>query len=88
MKKSQTKRNLIKRQGSNIHALEGIFSMEDKPKTDFVEIDVIGMSLLKHEKPNGTHAEHFTLPVERGNFVMGRQVEYNPFTQGIGYVWD
>jgi len=43
---------------------------------------------LKHEQPNGSFAEHQSLQVTKGNWVMGRQVEYNPFNQSVSRVWD
>jgi hypothetical protein len=46
-------------------------------------------SMLHHEKPNGGWSnEHKTLPIRQGNWVMGQQVEYNPFSQSVSRVWD
>lgn len=77
----------MKGEGANQHTLHGAFLMEDKP-TDFAEILVTKDSLLKHEQPNGLHAEHNTLAVEAGGFVMGKQVEYNPFKREVSQIWD
>ena len=43
---------------------------------------------LIHEQPNGKFAEHNTLKVEVGEWVMGKQVEFNPFNQSVSQVWD
>ena len=53
-----------------------------------MEVEVSEESLLKHEKPNGSFGEHKTLKIEQGKWVMGKQVEYNPFNQTISRVWD
>jgi len=87
MKKKQTKKVILKGEGRNQHALYGAFIMEDK-LIDFAEIAVTKDSLLKHEQPSGAHAEHETLAVESGNFVMGKQVEFNPFKREISQIWD
>ena len=87
MKKKLTKKTLLKGEGANQHTLYGTFAMEDKP-TDFAEVFVAKDSLLRHEQPNGLHAEHETLQVEAGGFVMGKQVEYNPFKRSISQIWD
>ena len=87
MKKKQVKKTLLKGEGANQHTLYGAFLMEDKP-TDFAEVNVNKFSLLKHEQPSGLHAEHETLAVEAGGYVMGKQVEYNPFKRSISQIWD
>jgi len=56
--------------------------------SDFAEIEVLEETLLKHEKPNGEFAEHKGLMVNKGSWVMGLQVEYNPFTRDTTRVWD
>ena len=57
--------------------------------TEFPAVVVKVESELKHEKPNGSWSnEHKTLIVEKGNWVMGKQVEFNPFNQQISRVWD
>jgi hypothetical protein len=67
--------------------LYGDFQISDEQ--DFMTVDVLKDSLLKHEQPNGSFSnEHQTLKIEKGNWVMGKQVEYNPFTQSITQVWD
>jgi hypothetical protein len=67
--------------------LYGDFQISDEQ--DFMTVNVLKDSLLKHEQPNGSFSnEHQTLKIEKGNWVMGKQVEYNPFTQSITQVWD
>ena len=41
-----------------------------------------------NESDSGKHAEHETLKVDKGFWVMGRQVEYNPFDKKVTRVWD
>jgi predicted SAM-dependent methyltransferase len=87
-KRKKTKQTILKgSSGGNQHTLYGSFSTEDT-LTDFAEISVKEDSVLKHEEPNGNFAEHKGLQVEQGNWVMGRQVEYNPFSQSVSRVWD
>jgi hypothetical protein len=45
-------------------------------------------SELRHEHPNGSFGEHKTLKVDKGQYRMGLQVEYNPFSQQVSRVWD
>lgn len=84
LKKSYT---LLKGEGVNQHTLYGEFVL-DETQTDFVPVVIKEDSVLKHEQPNGTFAEHETLKVEKGKWVMGRQVEYNPFDRKVTRVWD
>lgn len=85
--KTKRKFTLLKGEGIHQHTLYGNFSVEEN--TDFTDVLVKEDSLLKHEKPNGEFSnEHQTLQVEKGKWVMGKQVEYNPFTQKIERVWD
>jgi hypothetical protein len=86
-KRKKTKQTILKGEGANQHTLYGSFSTEDT-LTDFAEISVKENSVLKHEEPNGNFAEHKGLQIEQGNWVMGRQVEYNPFDQKVSRVWD
>ena len=66
----------------------GNFSI-DTEATEFSDIVVTKDSVLKHEKPNGDFSnEHKALQVEKGNWVMGKQVEYNPFNQQVTRIWD
>lgn len=87
MKKSK-KATLLLGEGTNQHTLYGDFLIEPN-HGDFAEVIVKTDSLLKHEKPNGAFSdEHKALPMDVGGWVMGRQVEWNPFRQEITVVWD
>ena len=84
----ENKHTLLKGEGINQHTLYGDFLIADEV-TDFSAFKVSKDSFLKHEKPNGKWSdEHKTLLVEKGGWVMGKQVEYNPFNQRISRVWD
>lgn len=85
--KKKTKHTLLKGEGTNQHTLYGNFLIEEKEEcsTLLVKED----SVLRHEQPNGSFSnEHNALQVDKGVWVMGKQVEYNPFTQGISQIWD
>lgn len=89
MKKSLKKHTLLVGEGVNQHTLYGEFNMDLEKQTDFPEILVKEESELKHEKPNGAWSnEHKTLMVDRGKWVMGKQVEYNPFNRQVTRIWD
>jgi hypothetical protein len=86
--KKLTKHTLLRGEGTNQHTLYGDFSM-DIDVLDFPQIKVSKDSVLKHEKPNGDFSnEHKGLQVDKGSWVMGKQVEYNPFKRTISQVWD
>lgn len=85
MKKKQ-KHTLLLGEGVHQHTLYGNFMVGEQPY--FTEVNVMEESLLKHEHPNGNFGEHQTLKVETGEWVMGKQVEYNPFNQSITRIWD
>ena len=84
--KSKKKHTLLKGEGVHQHTLYGDFKIGDE--NDFVKLEVVKESLLKHEQPNGSFGEHQTLKIEKGDWSMGKQVEYNPFNQKITRVWD
>ena len=86
--KNKQKHTLLVGEGVHQHTLYGTFSINEN-QNDFNDISVMEESLLKHEKPNGSFSnEHQTLQVEKGDWVMGKQVEYNPFNQTISRIWD
>ena len=87
MKNKTKKQTLLKGEGANQHTLYGEFAIEKNP-ADFAELTVTKESHLIHEQPNGKFAEHNGLSVEKGGWVMGKQVEYNPFKQEITRIWD
>ena len=83
----KTKHTLLKGEGTNQHTLYGDFSIEEV--TEYPSLEVTKDSLLKHEQPDGSFSnEHQTLKIEKGDWVMGKQVEYNPFNQTISRIWD
>jgi hypothetical protein len=89
MKKKLTKHTLLVGEGTNQHTLYGNFSIDLEIDTDFPEVLVKNDSDLKHEKPNGSWSnEHKTLRVDKGSWVMGKQVEYNPFNREVTRIWD
>jgi len=79
MKKYKSKRRnvLLEGEGVNRHVLYGNAEIEEKAEYRTVVLTEDGF--LKHEDPEGSHAEHETLKVPKGEWVMGLQVEYDPF---------
>ena len=84
--KKKTKHTLLKGEGIHQHTLYGNFKVGNEP--EFTSVDILEETELKHEKPNGTFGEHNTLIIEKGDWVQGKQVEYNPFNRQISRVWD
>ena len=89
--------NLNEKQVKAAQILEIIKDHKDRSNKDlklamdFIQEDfkVTKESLLKHEQPSGEFSnEHQTLKIEKGNWVMGKQVEFNPFNREISRVWD
>ncbi len=87
MKKAKKKQTILFGEGIHQHTLYGKFVSENE-LNDFAVIEIKEDTLLKHELPNGKFGEHNTLSIEKGQWVMGKQVEYNPFTQKVTRVWD
>jgi len=87
MMKKKNKHTILKGDGTNQHTLYGSFAIEES-KTEFPKISVDKNSELRHEQPDGSFAEHNTLQVKAGEYVMGKQVEYNPFKRTIQTIWD
>ena len=74
---------------SNQHTLYGQFkTVDDVASKDFTTVIVEEESHLKHEQSNGSFGEHNGLLVDTGVWVMGSQVEYNPFENVVSKVWD
>jgi hypothetical protein len=84
--KAKKKHTLLKGEGVHQHTLYGNFKIDDNP--NFTELQVKEMSVLVHEHPSGSKGEHETLQIEKGDWSMGKQVEYNPFTQKIERIFD
>ena len=85
--KKMKKQTILVGEGVHQHTLYGDFKSNSEV-TDFAEIEVLGETIVKHEKPNGEFAEHKGLRVQQGKWVMGLQVEFNPFTRDTTRVWD
>lgn len=77
---------LLKGEGIHQHTLYGEFDIDNK--MEMSTLVVTADSKLVHETPTREFAEHKTLIIEQGNWVMGRQVEFNPFNGSISRVWD
>jgi len=87
-KQFKNKKTLLVGEGINQHTLYGDFAVANTIE-DFADVKVKQTSYLKHEKPNGSWSnEHKTLEVSKGDWVMGKQVEYNPFSRRVTRVWD
>lgn len=86
-KNALKKHILLKGEGINQHTLYGNFTIEENANL-YAELSLNKNGVLKHETPTGEFAEHKSLLIEKGNWVMGRQVEYNPFSQEISRIWD
>jgi len=85
--KNKTKHTILKGEGANQHTLYGEFVMETDHK-DFAGISIVKDTDLRHEQPDGSFGEHKSLRVDKGEWVMGKQVEFNPFKGTISQVWD
>jgi hypothetical protein len=85
MKKSK-KHTLLKGEGVHQHTLYGDLLIGEQE--EFTELKVKKDSDLIHEKPNGDTGEHKTLRIEKGDWIMGKQVEYNPFNRQVSRIWD
>lgn len=83
------KHTLLLGEGIHQHTLYGEFVTDVKNQDDFRDVIVTENSELRHEKPNHTWSnEHKTLSVVKGNWRMGKQVEYNPWSGDVTRVWD
>ena len=86
-KVKKQKHTLLKGEGSNQHTLYGEFTINEE--STFATLEVTKDSVLKHEQPDGSFSnEHQALKIDKGNWVMGKQVEYNPFSRSVSQVWD
>jgi hypothetical protein len=85
--KNSKKTTLLLGEGIHQHTLYGSHRVDENNLT-FAEVDVLDECELRHEHPNGSFGEHKTLLVEKGTWRTGVQVEYNPFLQSVGRVFD
>lgn len=89
VKKDEKQRLLIlKGEGANSHFLEADVLTHAKENPTLSEITVGEGGVLKHLTPAGEPAEHNAIPLEKGSWLVGRQVEWNAFDQSIGQVFD
>lgn len=77
----------VKNTNEDIHKIEGNARVNDVVE-DFVEINVLSDTELKHQTANGKFGEHNTLKLDKGLWVTGKQVELNPFDGKVTRVWD
>lgn len=91
MKKNEGKKSkviILRGEGANLHELEADVLKYDEKSKSLSEVHVGPGGLLKHVTPEGDIAEHHAIPMEEGTYHVGRQVEFNPFDQSIGQVFD
>lgn len=86
MKKNYKKIVVLKGEGENQHVLYAECKVEIQD--EFSKFIITKDGILKHEKPNGSFAEHQSLKIEKGFWIQGKQVEYNPFEQKVTNIWD
>lgn len=86
--KTTKKLLILKGEGRHEHVLEA--EEITYPETEQLsEVHVGKGGLLTHVDPaTGKPAEHNTIPLEQGTWLVGRQVEYNPFDNSISNVFD
>jgi hypothetical protein len=86
MQKHNNRLIILKGEGMHQHTVYGDFGHVDN--NGALALNVENDSILYHEKPDQTFGEHKTLPVSKGTWYVGKQVEYNPFSQQVSRVWD
>lgn len=77
---------ILKGEGTNEHVLEGDFKVETSDRGDTYVVNKQGK--LVHQTPAGKFGDHHTLPVSKGKWVRGTQVEFNPMDSSISNIWD
>jgi hypothetical protein len=76
-RKSDKRTVLLKGEGENQHVLYGESVVSQG--ANYRGVKMKGDGLLRHEDPEGRHAEHRSIRIARGEWVMGLQVEFDPF---------
>jgi hypothetical protein len=76
-RKSDKRTVLLKGEGENQHVLYGESVVSQG--ANYRGVKMKGDGLLRHEDPEGRHAEHRSIRIVRGEWVMGLQVEFDPF---------
>jgi len=88
-KKTSKKLLLLTGEGANSHVLEAEEIQHDDVKTEELsEIHVGDNGKLTHVDPAGNPAEHHTIPIKKGKWLVGHQVEWNAFDNSISGVFD
>jgi hypothetical protein len=88
MEKVETQKIVIlEGEGTHRHVILGEALKQYHPD-GFNTLRLKDDAVLRHETPQGTPGEHRSLPLEKGTWVMGRQVEFDPFEQRVTQVWD
>lgn len=75
--KSVRRTVILKGEGENQHVLYGESVVSQGVNYRSVKMKADGE--LRHEDPEGRHAEHKTIRIRKGEWVMGLQVEFDPF---------
>jgi hypothetical protein len=78
----KNKEVLLNEGSAHLHVLIGDFEKNEN------KVVVKGLTILRHETPTGKFAEHQTLLLEEGKWVLARQVEFNPFDRTVTQIWD
>lgn len=65
---------LLKGEGVNQHVLYTESKLKSAGHLRLAED-----AYLRHEDPDGAHAEHMTLRIPKGRWIRQRQVEHDPF---------
>lgn len=80
---------LLRGEGVHQHVIRGNIDVKTS-EGNYIQYRVLdNNTILHHEHPNGTSSrEHQTLQVEAGEWVTGRQVEFNPLSGNKEDVFD
>lgn len=79
---------LLKGEGMHQHVLHGTIDVKDSESSQLEYSVLDDHTILRHERPDGAFGEHKSLRIEKGEWVRGRQVEFNPFSGNNESVWD
>lgn len=85
--KKQSKFLMLKGEGIHVHEAEGDLLVNQKQ--EFSELYVNSSGILHHKNPlTNSFGEHNPIKLEKGLFVQGTQIEWNPWQQDITQIWD
>lgn len=86
--KTSKKLLILKGEGRHEHVLEAVEIVHEDTQT-LSEVHVGDGGVLTHIDPaTGKKGEHNFIPLEKGTWCIGRQVEYSPFDNSISNVFD